>query len=104
MVMLATRAPAPLPEGFRFPLGRLLITPAARDEILGAGYRPTEYVARHVSGDWGDLCAFDRQANEDALRDGERILSAYRLTTGEKLYVITEWDRSATTVLLAREY
>ena len=59
---------------------------------------------RHVRGDWGDLCPEDRRANEDALRHGQRLLSSYRLESGEKLWVITAGDRSETTVLTPGEY
>jgi hypothetical protein len=57
----------------------------------------------HLSGDWGDLCEEDRQANEDALKNGDRLLSAYG-TRGDKIWIITEWDRSVTTVLFPDEY
>lgn len=60
-------------------------------------------VSRHLAGDWGDLGKEDKQANEDAIQHGDRILSMYQLK-GEKFYVITEWDRSATTVMLAEDY
>jgi hypothetical protein len=60
-------------------------------------------LGRHLRGDWGDLGVEDRRANEDALRGGDRILSAYH-ENGIKFYIITEWDRSATTVLLPEEY
>jgi hypothetical protein len=63
-----------------------------------------EFVARHVRGDWGDCDDHDRQANEDALRNGERLFSVYRTVKGEKLWVITEADRSSTCVLLPEEY
>ena len=59
---------------------------------------------RHAYGDWGELAPEDWQANEDALQEDTRLLSAYPLTTGERIWVITEWDRSATTVLLPAEY
>jgi hypothetical protein len=58
---------------------------------------------RHHCGDWGDLDTEDKQANEDALEHGTRILSAYRMQN-EKIYIITEADRSMTTILFAREY
>lgn len=55
---------------------------------------------RHLSGDWGDLCPEDRDANDRALREGTRLLSSYSSSEGETFWIITEWDRSATTVLL----
>lgn len=61
-------------------------------------------LSRHISGDWGDLCGEDWQSNESALKTGDRLFSIYHAGTGEKFYVITEWDRSATTVILPRDY
>ena len=61
-------------------------------------------LARHAGGDWGELCPEDRRANDRAVRLDERILSAYRLADGRKLWAITEWDRSSTTLLLPEEY
>ena len=58
---------------------------------------------RHSSGDWGALCQEDKEANEIAVREGHRLLSLHH-SDGTKFYVITEWDRSATTVLLPEEY
>jgi len=83
-------------------LGRLVATPNAlahvtSDELLAA-------VARHVCGDWGDVCPEDWQANEHALSNGFRLLSAYRTATGTKFWVITEADHSATTVLMPEDY
>lgn len=60
-------------------------------------------ILRHACGDWGDVCDEDKQANEAALDDGSRIVSAYALSAGRVL-VITEADRSATTAMLADEY
>jgi hypothetical protein len=59
---------------------------------------------RHVSGDWGDICAEDRQANADALQYGYRLMSVYELSKTERLWIITEADRSSTTLLLPEEY
>ena len=88
----------------RFPLGRILATRGAVSALEGARADPVRYLARHASGDWGELDLEDRAANEHALRDGARLLSAYRLPTGARLWVITEADRSATTLLLPEEY
>ncbi len=64
-----------------------------------------EFLRRHVSGDWGDLCGADRRENDLSVKEGFRILSAYRLPrTGVKLWIITEADRSVTTFLLPEEY
>lgn len=87
-----------------FPVGRLLATPGALSALVGAGQDAMHFVTRHLCGDWGDLGEEDRRANDSALKDGARILSAYILKSGEKLWIITEWDRSATTLLLPGEY
>ena len=88
----------------RFPLGRILATPAALGALERAHVDPVRFLARHASGDWGELDPEDRAANEHALRDGARLLSAYRLPSGARLWVVTEADRSATTLLLPEEY
>ena len=85
-----------------FPLGNVCTTPGVletipEDDVFRA-------LARHQSGDWGDLSAHDRAENEFSLGYPLRILSAYRAQTGEKFWVMTEADRSATTVLLPSEY
>lgn len=85
-----------------FPLGKLVATPGVLDNI------PTPYIyeaiQRHQSGDWGDLCREDREQNDRALERGERLLSSYRTPFGVKFWIITEADRSVTTVLLPDEY
>jgi hypothetical protein len=63
-----------------------------------------ELLRRHLSGDWGDASKEDAKANDHALKWGERILSSYKMPSGEKLWVLTEADRSATTVLTPGEY
>ena len=93
----------------RFGLGQTVGTPAALRTILQAGQSPSEFLKRHARGDWGDLCAEDRELNELALEDGSRILSSYAIRTGEKIWIITEaaddnGHRSATTILLPDEY
>jgi hypothetical protein len=88
----------------RFPLGQALITPAAQEAIRDAGQLPLEFLLRHQSGDWGDLCREDQRENEFSVVNGFRILSKYHTTGGEALYAITEWDRSVTTILLVGEY
>jgi hypothetical protein len=86
-----------------FPLGRALATRGALLAMKHIGIDPSVLLARHVSGDWGDLEDEDRQRNEEALVLGSRIFSAYRV--GEvKFWVITEADRSVTTILLPEEY
>lgn len=65
---------------------------------------PVVYLARHANGDWGEIDEWDSQENQFALEHGLRILSAYRLQSGEKIWIITEADRSSTTILLPSEY
>lgn len=65
---------------------------------------PAELLVRHVTGDWGELEEEDKEENERSVEQGFRILSAYKLETGVKVWVITEWDRSVTTLLLPSEY
>jgi hypothetical protein len=85
----------------RFPIGKTYATPGA----LSLDVDLTKYLHRHHCGDWGDeLCAVDKQANEDALVHGSRLLSCYSTSAGDRLYIITEWDRSMTTILLPEEY
>jgi len=86
-----------------FELGQLLATPAALNHLALNGSTPMELLRRHARGDWGDLGGGDHALNDRALADGSRVLSAYDVS-GLKLYVITESDRSYTTVLLASEY
>jgi hypothetical protein len=93
----------------RFPLGQIVATPGALEALTQAKQQPIEFLQRHAHGDWGDLCEEDGQANEYALIDGSRLLSTYRTSLGEKLWVITEavddsGKRAATTILLPREY
>ena len=87
-----------------FPLGRVVGTPGALEALAAAGQIPTEFLDRHVKGDWGEVCDDDKQANEDALMDGTRILSAYKTNQGIRIWVITEADRSSTCILLPDEY
>lgn len=97
----------------KFSLGQVVATPAAMATLERLGKNVLEFIERHVQGNWGDLSEDDKQANEDALVDGSRILSSYILE-GEgddavKLWIITEaedesGDRMATTALLADEY
>jgi hypothetical protein len=84
----------------RFPLGKVYATPGA----IALNVDLAAYLRRHHSGDWGDeLCDEDKQANEDALVHGMWLLSRY-VTPGGSIYIITEWDRSMTTILLPEEY
>jgi hypothetical protein len=86
-----------------FVMGKLGCTPAALAKLEEAGQKPMEFLARHAAGDWGEVDAEDRRANDAAIAEGTRLLSAYRLDTGVKIWIITEADRSATTILLPEE-
>jgi hypothetical protein len=87
-----------------FLLGSLTATRGALAALEESGEAPLAFLARHASGDWGELGSEDKRANDRALRSGERILSAYRTGKGRKLWVITEADRSSTCILLPEEY
>jgi hypothetical protein len=92
-----------------FKLGQVVCTPGALEALDTAGQQPWQLLVRHVQGDWGDLNAEDRRLNDEALKDGSRILSAYTLKTGVRLWVITEAEddrgnRAVTTLLLPDEY
>lgn len=88
----------------RFALGQVVATPGALDALKEAKQQPAEFLGRHVSGDWGEVPPEDAAENELSVKQGFRILSAYTLKTGVKIWVITEADRSATTLLLPSEY
>ncbi len=87
-----------------FSLGQLVATPGALKVLEANSMIPMRLIARHSIGDWGDVGPDDAEANDNAVSSGTRILSSYRLTDGTKIWVITEADRSATTVLLPSEY
>jgi hypothetical protein len=88
-----------------FSLGQIVATPGALSALGDDGTSAEDLLKRHVTGDWGELSEEDRQENELSVKEGFRILSAYKLpSTGVKLWVITEADRSATTLLLPDEY
>jgi len=92
-------------NGPRFAMGRPVITPGAQATLDAAGIEGVLLLARHIHGDWGDLSVEDIAANELALLTGKQLLSSYRLPDGKgKVWIITEADRSATTILLPEEY
>ena len=86
-----------------FRLGRTVATPAARDCLCDLHHSPLDLLRRHISGDWAEMAVEDQQANHDAIAHGDRVFSAYTLQ-GTKFWVITEADRSVTTILLPSEY
>ena len=93
----------------KFAPGRVLATPAALHAITAAGQSPLQFINRHTCGDWGVLSPTDHTLNDEALRDGLRILSAYIIAGGQNIWIITEaaddhGQRRATTILLPEEY
>jgi hypothetical protein len=88
----------------RFVLGQVVATPGALEALEEAGQLPQEFLYRHMAGNWGELDEHDRHMNEQALRNGGRLFSAYTTQKGVRLWIITESDRSATTILLPSEY
>ena len=88
----------------KFPFGEVVATQRAAAALHQAGDHPFLYLQRHAHGDWGELDAEDVAENEFSLGNGLRLLSAYRLKDGTRIWIITEADRSATTILLPSEY
>ena len=88
----------------RFDLGTLVATPAAFEAMSAAHNIAPEFLLRHKHADWGEMDEEDRHANDQALIHGSRLFSAYRTRRQESLWVITEWDRSVTTLLLPQDY
>lgn len=87
-----------------FPLGALVLTAGVDRLMRENGFDPLPYFRRHARGDWGDLCEDDRRTNDAALKNGGRLFSSYQVAPDLKLWIITEWDRSETTLLLPDEY
>lgn len=95
-------------KGRRVTLGSVVVT-CGVDEMMKSDFVFKEWVkiclGKYINCDWGDTCDEDRQSNDDALKEGERILAVYiQPKTGTKIWIITEWDRSVTTVLFPSEY
>lgn len=92
----------PRKQKVRFRCGQLCVTPAVLKKLA-----PMELISlinRHRSGDWGDISEHDASVNEEALRHKERVISWYTASTGEHIMIVTEADRSVTTILLTDEY
>lgn len=87
-----------------FALGQVVATPGALAALQRNAVQPSVLLQRHMRGDWGTLDPRDWAANDAALREGTRLLSAYPLPDDTRIWIITEWDRSATTILLPEEY
>lgn len=93
----------------RFQFGQIVATPGALETMEAAKQAPSDFLDRHVRGDWGEVCDEDQEANEQALLDGSRLLSSYKTSLGLKLWVITDaaddnGQRAVTTILLPDEY
>lgn len=101
-IMKSLKGEVEVAAGERFSPGRMFATPLAlervtHDDIANA-------MRRHLAGDWGDLDDDDKAENDKAVLDGCRIVSSYRAASGERFWILTEADRSVTTVLLPEEY
>ncbi len=93
-----------IPFPSKFPLGQVVATPGALEALQTTNQDPLLFLRRHAQGDWGDVDEDDRQENEFSLTHELRLLSAYTLTDGTRIWIISEADRSATTILLPDEY
>jgi hypothetical protein len=87
-----------------FDLGQLVATPGALAALEKSGQTLMEFLSRHVTGDWGEIPEEDRKENQFSLENGFRLMSSYRTTANEVVWVITERNRSHTTLLLPDEY
>ena len=86
-----------------FDLGQLVVTPGALAVLEKTGQNPMEFLSRHVTGDWGEIPEEDKKENLFSLEKGFRLLSSYRTTAGDRVWVITEANRLYTTLLLPEE-
>jgi hypothetical protein len=87
-----------------FALGQIVTTPGAREALKKAKQLPQELLNRHVAGDWGEVSCDDAEENQLSLAHGYNVLSSYTTAAGDKILVVTEADRSVTTLLLPQEY
>ncbi len=103
--MFITTVMVPL-EGHKFALGEVVLTQGVHQLVLQGLVNPAELLRRHGLGDWGDLCDSDKRLNDSALRPGDegRVHSSYEMDGVSTVWVITEWDRSVTTLLLPSEH
>ena len=93
-----------MPAPVRFPLGHLFLTPGAIEALEEAGQSAQEFISRHARLEQGELCDDDHKENLFSVDKPLRIFSAFKTAKGDKVWVITEADRSATTILLPEEY
>ncbi len=87
-----------------FPLGEIYLTIGVQEALEESNQMPNEFLAKHQSGNWGLVCEDDKKENELSVKEGFRILSAYKTDRDVKIWVITEADRRSTTILLPTEY
>ena len=87
-----------------FGMGQIVATPGALRELAAHGANEWDFLRRHAIGDWGDLCQEDKDENEWSLVIGARLFSRYNLSNDSRVWIITEADRSSTTLLLPEEY
>ncbi|EHH1077101.1 type I restriction endonuclease subunit M [Vibrio parahaemolyticus] len=92
------------PNAKPFDFGQVVLTRGIAELMAGIPHvMLIPYLMRHAIGDWGDVCVEDKIANDEATHNGQRVLSSYQFC-GQKIWIITEWDRSATTILFPHEY
>ena len=87
-----------------FPLGQIVATPGALELLSRHSLSPMKFIERHATGDWGCICPEDALENERSVNNGYRILSAYEIAGKHRIWVITEWNRSVTTLLRPEDY
>lgn len=87
-----------------FELGKIAVTHSAESALRDSQQSAEEFIARHRSGDWGDITEETRRANEEGLRDGLKLESIYHTRRGEKLLVVTDADRALTSVMTPEEF
>jgi hypothetical protein len=104
MTKPSNRPTSPPSPSRQFPLGDVVATPSALTLLERYRINPLLLLGRHLQGDWGSVPDEDRAANDDALTLGNRILSSYTLGEKDKVWIITEHDRSSTCILLPSEY
>lgn len=102
--MVAAGTTEDIPMTQLFPLGSIAATPGAIAALEGQGVTPLALIARHVSGDWAEMHADDQRSNREAIKHGSRVFSRYTLGGTAIIWIITEADRSSTTVLLPEDY
>ncbi len=88
----------------KFNFGNVVATTPLFEYCKARGFSLFPYMVRHAQGDWGDVCKEDWESNDEALKSGQRLLSEYKLPDGKRIWIITEWDRSATTLLFPEDY